>query len=461
MTDFPTNGSLFPRAKRLLLADTDPGLCWSLDKGLQLSGYEVRVAKMPKGLLDPAALLWADCVLMELIPEAGIHFNTLSDVLALARTTPVVCTSIDPMPEVVIECMRQGATDFLAKPFGLAEVRRVLGGVFDRIAPTQVAESDKTPTSSSPLVGVSPAMQELRKFIQQVAQTSLNCLIRGESGVGKDVVAQEIHRLSSRNDKPFVKVNCTALPESLLESELFGYEKGAFTGASTAKPGRFSLANEGVIFLDEIGDMHGGLQAKILQVIEHKEFTPVGSAQTKRVDVQIIAATNVDLEEKASKGEFRKDLYFRLNEIGIWVPPLRERREDVPFLVRHFLQKHEKNAVAESLHISGEELEELSKHDWPGNVREMENMIKRWLVLGKQMPQSGLFTRSHANPKPQRKQPAALLPSKPEEGEPGREEICAALEKFQWNRKKAAESLGMGYQALRRRIDRYDLTKRQ
>jgi len=301
-------------------------------------------------------------------------------------------------------------------------------------------------------------------FIKQVARTDLNCLIRGESGVGKDMVAREIHRLSRRGDKPFVKVNCTALPEMLLESELFGYEKGAFTGAAATKPGRFSLAHEGIILLDEIGEMHPHLQAKILQVIEHKEFTKLGASKTTTVDVQIIAATNTNLEQKTSSGAFRNDLYYRMNEICIWVPALRERREDVPLLVYHFLQKHSRYSASPKPSISGDILAALSERDWPGNVRELESTIKRWLVLGEQAlspSQSGMpVAPAVASP------PAAAAASPPPaKAAPKRqlapEEILAALERHKWNRRETARALGIGYQALRRRIEKFQLEKRR
>jgi len=410
--------------RRLIVIDTDPGVRWALEKGLKRSGYEVRPC--------------------------------------------LVCTSIDADPHVVTECMRRGAADFLAKPFGLSEIRRAVREALDytkRATPDPALQAAETSgDDSSQLVGVSPAMQELRVFIKQVARTDLNCLIRGESGVGKDMVAREIHRLSRRRDKPFVKVNCTALPEMLLESELFGYEKGAFTGAAAPKPGRFSLAHEGIILLDEIGEMHPHLQAKILQVIEHKEFTKLGASKTTTVDVQIIAATNTDLEQKTSSGAFRNDLYYRMNEICIWVPALRERREDVPLLVHHFLQKHSRYSASSKPSISGDILAALSERDWPGNVRELESTIKRWLVLGEQalspnqpgMPVAPVVAAppaaAAASPPPAKAAPKRQLAP---------EEILAALERHKWNRRETARALGIGYQALRRRIEKFQLEKRR
>ena len=370
----------------------------------------------------------------------------------------VICVSIDSKPQTVIECMRRGAADFLLKPFSLADLRGAVNRALDRDDEAIYGSVDQNSAASTALIGVSPAVQELRRVINQAGRTDLNCLIRGESGVGKDVVAREIHRLSTRRDKPFIKVNCTALPENLLESELFGYEKGAFTGADTAKPGRFSLAHSGVIFLDEIGDMHPYVQAKILQVIEHKEFTKLGGGSPVKVEVQIIVATNADLDRKIAEGAFRQDLFFRLNEVNIWVPPLRERREDIPLLVRHFLRKHGQYSSTRRLEISSRDLEALVQYNWPGNVRELESTVKRWLALGK--PTSVAAAQSNAAP---RKAQSASSQSEPQsEPEPVTpERILEALDKNQWNRRRVAQILGISYSALRRHIEKHELDRRR
>jgi len=297
-----------------------------------------------------------------------------------------------------------------------------------------------------------------------VARTDLNCLIRGESGAGKDVVAREIHRLSRRSEYPFVKVNCSALPEPLLESEMFGYEKGAFTGANEAKPGRFGLANKGIIFLDEIGELHPNLQAKLLQVIEHKEFSRLGSRSSTKVDVQIVAATNSNIEEKVKTGAFRHDLLFRLNEVCIWAPPLSKRKEDIPLLVHHFLQKHARHTGGLALQINEQDIAALCDQEWPGNVRELESTIKRWLALGKK--ELGPFsTPPEAKTTPVPAPPFARS-EKTETQEdfsegPSAERMLEVLEECQWNRRKAAQMLGMSYQILRRRILKYGLDQRR
>lgn len=445
----------------IVVLDTDPGVRWALERGLQKSGYEVVSVGTVAEALSTATDRQVSCIIIEILPEAGLTQEALSLLLESPNSPRVICVAVDSAPQLVIDCMRRGAADFLPKPFSLAEVRaavnRAIGDQTAEKSSRTFQGSAKSSSDPSLLIGISPAIQELRAVIKQVAQTDLNCLLRGESGTGKDMVAREIHRLSKRSDKPFVKVNCTALPEQLLESELFGFEKGAFTGAVNSKPGRFELAHRGIIFLDEIGDMHPSLQAKLLQVIEHKEFTKLGGRRHIRVDVQIIAATNADLEQKTKDGSFRGDLYFRLNEVCIWVPPLSARKEDVPLLVRHFLQKHGRYTADGDIRISAEDLEVLTNHSWPGNVRELESTIKRWLALGK----SPLGDAKASAPAVRQAAEVSSKQSSPPRAHDADlaeiDKIRTVLERFHWNRRKAAEALGMSYQTLRRRIEQYKL----
>jgi len=463
------------RLRRVLLLDTDPGVRWALERGLARSGYSVHAVSNLNDALTALEEDGVDLVVLELLSEAGLTLDTLAMIAGMKPAQGVICTSIDAPPQTVIEAMRNGAVDFLPKPFSLQDVRGALSRAFSSSDPAPPmrrlgAIHRRTDSHDSLLIGISAPIQELRTSIEQITKTDLNCLIRGESGTGKDMVAREIHRLSARRDQPFIKVNCTALPEQLLESELFGYEKGAFTGAVTAKPGRFELAHNGIIFLDEIGDMQPNLQSKLLQVIEHKEFTKLGGTKAIRVDVQIIAATNADLEQRTKAGEFRSDLYFRLNEVSVWVPSLKERKEDIPLLVRHFLQKHGRYS-GESFQLSGEDLAGLTDHDWPGNVRELESTIKRWLAMGHTV---GIPAKRAAAERTSRDRIAAssmyASRSAPNAADSKSESmqdadrtdatrIRDALERFQWNRRKAADHLGMSYQTLRRRIDKYGLDR--
>lgn len=481
---------------RVVVLDTDPGVRWALEKGLARSGYDVLAAASAGEALREVHEHEVAAVVMEFLPEAGLTSETLAELLGAPCGPKVVCVSVATGPHHVIECIRQGASDFIPKPFGLAEVRtalaRALAGEREQRVLRRPDRAGPEETAESLLVGISAAMQELRHTIQQVARTDLNCLIRGESGTGKDMVAREIHRLSPRHEKPFVKVNCTALPEQLLESELFGYEKGAFTGAVGSKPGRFELANHGVIFLDEIGDLQPSLQAKLLQVIEHKEFTKLGGRKAISVDVQIIAATNADLDARTKEGAFRDDLYFRLNEVCIWVPSIAHRTEDIPLLVRHFINKHGRFAGDSGFEITGEDLTSLSQHPWPGNVRELESTIKRWLALGQKVlpgaagANPGFVQSPSAQPGGPPAEPMPVPKAHAEEGvapaapappaekarpqsaakdgaaaeeamteEEERAQLLRVLEECQWNRRQAAKELGMSYQTLRRRIKKF------
>lgn len=458
-----TNGT----PPHIVVIDTDSGVRWSLEKGLGRSGYRVTVAANLEQVATVFANGGVDVAIMELLPEAGLTLDALTDMVKTPGGHKVICVSVDSSPQTVIECIRRGASDYITKPFSLSELRSVVA----RSLPDAARRAEKTRAvpehdTASALIGVSAAMTELRQIIFRAAQTDLNCLVRGESGVGKDLVAREIHRLSTkRREKPFVKINCSALPEHLLESELFGYEKGAFTGAYKAKPGRFEVAHPGIIFLDEIGDMAVGLQAKILQVIEHKEFTKVGGRHPVHVDVQVIAATNADLENKIVRGDFRDDLFFRLNEVFVWVPPLRERAEDIPLLVHYFVKKHSNFPSAESAGVTGEDLEALARYEWPGNIRELESVVKRWLALGRRGHISAHLSGS-IQQFPKKDRPAAPVSVSPEPASPDDDDsvppdqLLEVLERNRWNRRKTAEELGMSYSALRRRIEKYGLDKR-
>ncbi|WP_456431786.1 sigma-54 interaction domain-containing protein [Thermosulfuriphilus sp.] len=320
------------------------------------------------------------------------------------------------------------------------------------------------------IVGQSSAIQSIKELITQVVNTDLNVVIYGESGVGKELVARALHRLSYRKDKPFVKVNCAALPGELLESELFGHEKGAFTGAVTQKPGKFELANGGVIFLDEIGDMPLHLQAKLLQVLQDGEFSRVGGQKDIRVDTWVIAATNHDLDRDIKEGRFREDLYFRLNIIKIVVPPLRNRREDIPLLCKHFLARYSPRLGGQDVEIPTPLMELFMEYHWPGNVRELENYIRRFLVL-KDWEPIAQDIRRHMDSAQGKKSPQVqatnLKDLVREELAPygngsiplkeirrkifdyvERELIEVVLEKTNWNRRQAAEILQISYKAL-------------
>jgi transcriptional regulator with GAF, ATPase, and Fis domain len=313
-------------------------------------------------------------------------------------------------------------------------------------------------------------MDRIRELIDQVAGTDVTVLIQGESGVGKEIVARALHSSSPRRDKPFIKVNCAALPEELLESELFGYEKGAFTGAYRQKPGKFELAHRGTIFLDEIGDISLSLQAKLLQVLQDGEFSRLGGKSDIQVDARVLLATNRNLEEAVRRGSFREDLYYRLNVVNIFVPPLRERRQEIPIFVDHFLAKYGKKYDKKANPPSPKLMKMIMKHPWSGNIRELENMIKRLVLLGDERTINEEL-RSEAKRKRvlQRPQPLVenLLPPVLPLKEVGRraamqaerEAILKVLRQTNWNRKRAAKLLSISYKAILYKIKEYGITR--
>jgi len=313
-------------------------------------------------------------------------------------------------------------------------------------------------------------MDRIRKIVDRVASTNVTVLIHGESGVGKEIVARSLHLNSPRRDKPFVKVNCAALPEKLLESELFGYEKGAFTGAYRKKSGKFEMAHGGTIFLDEIGDMNPPLQAKLLQVLQDGGFSRLGGRTDIQVDVRVLVATNKDLEQAVRDGHFRKDLYYRLNVVNIHVPPLRERRQEIPAFVNHFLDKYGKKYNKRVCNPSSKLMKRLARHHWPGNVRELENMIKRLVVLGDEEAIIEELSSKGKGKRPLEKtstQPQAPIPpvlplkevSQRAIMEAERKAILKALTQTNWNRKAAAKYLNISYKAILYKIRQYGLTR--
>src|SRR3954454_14407517 len=279
--------------------------------------------------------------------------------------------------EAAVDAMKLGAADFLQKPFSLdhlgAIVQKVIALQSLRAENQRMREELDRRYQFDNIIGRSAAMREIFHTVERVAPTRATVLLAGESGVGKDMIARAIHQHSPRKNHAFVKINCTALPENLMESELFGYEKGAFTGASASKPGKFEQADQGTAFLDEIGDVPGNIQVKLLRILQERQFERLGSNVTRDADVRVIAATNVDLRAALEEGRFREDLYYRLNVVPINVPPLRDRKEDIPFLAIHFVEKLSKDLGASARQISAAALDRLLSHSWSGNVRELEN----------------------------------------------------------------------------------------
>src|SRR5438105_10098838 len=327
----------------------------------------------------------AAVILDVVIPGTMDGLEALAALKKIDREVPIIVVSGQGRTTTVVQAMKLGASDFVSKPFDATDLEVPLANALkQRQLSREVAtlrEQLQSQEQHNLLFGNSEKMAEVRDLIERVADTDVTVLIRGESGTGKELVARALYASSLRRDKPFVKVNCAALPNELLESELFGFERGAFTGATQAKPGKFEFANQGTMFLDEIGEMSPPLQAKLLQVLQDGEFARLGGKHDVRVDVRIIAATNRNIEDMVTSGQFREDLFFRLNVISIHLPPLRERREEIPILTDYFLKKYSVRYNKPYTEFSQEMRRLFFDHHWLGNVRELDNLIKRAVVL--------------------------------------------------------------------------------
>jgi two-component system, NtrC family, response regulator AtoC len=372
-------------AYRMLVVDDDPGLRDYLEALASSRGYEVTAVPTGEEALKRLDDARPDLVTLDLVLPGIDGLETLRRLKERLPEVPVVMLSGHGQARSIVEAMKLGASDFLRKPFEVEELEVAFEKALEKRALRQEVEELRGRVRSEAellmLCGDDPKMRDVREMIEQVADTDITVLVRGESGTGKELVARALHRLSDRSDRPFVKVNCAALPSELLESELFGFEKGAFTGAQRRKLGKFEYASHGTIFLDEISEMHPGLQAKLLQVLQDGEFSRLGGEADVHVDTRIIAATNSDLERSVVDGSFREDLFYRLNVVTIQLPPLRERNDAIPLLVEHFLNMYNEQYGKDLKQLSPATLEAFLAYRWPGNVRELENMVKRMVVL--------------------------------------------------------------------------------
>ncbi|MEM1026386.1 MAG: sigma-54 dependent transcriptional regulator [Myxococcota bacterium] len=365
---------------RVLVVDDEANLRKVLSAQLRQGGYEVTTAANGQEALDLLGSDSHDVMLTDLrMPELD-GMSLLSEVRNLHPRMPVVVLTAHGTVDTAVNAMKMGAFDYLTKPFDKAELELVIGKA---ARAARLSEQEPAPASTGQfgMVGQSPALAEVFETLRKVADSPSTVLITGESGTGKELIAKALHEQSSRTDRAFIKINCAALPRDLIESELFGYQKGAFTGAVTSKPGRFELAHEGTLFLDEIGLIPPEMQAKLLRALQESEFERVGGIDTLQVDVRLIAATNLDLESEVAAGRFREDLFYRLNVVPLKLPPLRERRGDIPFLVDHFLARYRRRLGRDVRRASSEALELLVNHAWPGNIRELENVLERAVLF--------------------------------------------------------------------------------
>jgi two-component system response regulator HydG len=371
----------------ILVVDDDPGVRESLERTLTREGYRVVTASDGRAGLECLQAGRIDLVVTDLKMPGLSGLELLRAARAIAPDTAVILLTAFGTVEEAVRAMKEGAYDFLTKPFRREQLLKLMDKALERrdlIAQNRTLQQQLDDLRArGKVIGHSPPFQRMLTLVEQVANSEATALILGESGTGKELVAREIHQRSARRQGPFVAVNCAALPETLLESELFGYEKGAFTGAAGRKEGRFELADGGTLFLDEVADLSPVTQPKILRVLQEGEFERLGGTRTIRVDVRIVAATNQDLPQMVRERRFREDLYYRLNVITIQVPPLRDRREDIPLLAHHFLRVY---AAKNNRRLEGfteEALERLENYGWPGNVRELENVIERAVVLAR------------------------------------------------------------------------------
>ncbi|CAG0959828.1 Regulatory protein AtoC [Myxococcaceae bacterium] len=453
---------------RVLVIDDDPGVRDYLEALVSRQGYQVFAVADGEQAIRTLDETRPDLVTLDVVLPGIDGLETLRQIKQRLPEVPVVMLSGHGQARTIVEAMRLGAGDFLRKPFEVEELELAFQKALEKRALKREVEElrgrARTETEMLMLCGDNRKMIAVREIIEQVADTDITVLIRGESGTGKEVVARTVFQLSNRRDRPFVKVNCAALPSELLESELFGFEKGAFTGAQKRKLGKFEFANHGTIFLDEISEMHPSLQAKLLQVLQDGEFSRLGGESDVRVDTRIIAATNRNLEQAVQEGTFREDLFYRLNVVTVQLPPLRERRDAIPLLVDFFLQKYNEQYRKSLPPLSAETLATLVQYHWPGNVRELENMVKRMVVLGNERSVLQEIALKEAPPA---EAPEAALDldalgadlvngkgidlkaiSKRAAQVAEKRVIERVLQQTRWNRKEAAERLQISYKAL-------------
>jgi two-component system response regulator AtoC len=452
--------------KTILVVDDDRSVRLYLADLLQSCGYEVETAESGDEALarlhsGPAP----DVMLLDVVIPGTLGLEVLAKTREMEHGPPVIMVSAVDQIKTVVQAMRMGAADYLTKPFVDQELELAIENALEKQKLKQEVKTLRRRlehlSESVDVVSSNPRIVRIKEISRQVADIDVPVLILGESGVGKEVVARYIHQQSERHTNPFIKVNCAALPTDLLESELFGHERGAFTGAHTDKPGKFELANTGCILLDEIGEMPPQLQAKLLHVLQDGEYTRLGGRRTLKTDARILASTNRNLQKAVAKGEFRADLYFRLNVIKLDIPPLRDRREDIPLFCNHFLQKYHEQYKSRVNDIPGNLMKTFLEFDWPGNVRQLENVIRRYLILGDLQMILEELKNPDAIPQASTadgRSLKVLAASAAEQAE--KDAVLRALEETNWNRKQAALRLGICYKALLNKLKKWQLDNR-
>ncbi len=366
----------------ILIVDDEENIRLSLKGGLEDEGYQIVLAASGEEAFKVLEQTEVDLLLLDIWMPGMDGLTVLERLKKELPSLPVIIMTGHGSIDTAVRATRLGALDFIEKPLDLNKLIITIANALHLKALEQEnALLRKKTAKDDEIIGTSPSMTRLKEEVDRAAASDAWVLILGENGAGKELVARRLHRFSRRAEKPFIEVNCAAIPEELIESELFGHEKGAFTGAADRKRGKFDLAHQGTLFLDEIADMSLSTQAKILRILQEQRFERVGGAQTIQVDVRVFTATNKDLEQEIEEGRFRQDLYYRLNVIPIRVPPLRQRKEDIPELARHFLRLFNAQKGDEKKVLTDEAIHKLMQHDWPGNVRELKNIIERLVIM--------------------------------------------------------------------------------
>jgi DNA-binding NtrC family response regulator len=457
----------------ILVVDDEKLIRWSLRERLTREGHSITEADDGKTALTAFRQETPDLVLLDMkLPDT----DGLAILRAIQKETaggpevPVIIITAYSTVDTAVEAMKLGAFDYVAKPFNMDELTLTVKRALENSSLKREVQAHTSERRASfglhNLVGKSKAMRDVVELVKRVSQSGASTvLLRGESGTGKDLVAKAIHYESNRSERPFMNITCTALQDTLLESELFGHERGSFTDAKTQKKGLFELANGGTVFLDEIGDMSPALQSKLLRALEEKSFRRIGGTQDIKVDVRVIAATNRDLEKGIKEGRFREDLYYRLNIITIDVPPLRSRKEDVPLLVAHFLKRFAEEFRRPASELSKEAMDKLMSYDWPGNVRELRNSVERAVLLGSG-PEIGADEIALGRPSPAGAgEDGARLLKLPAKGlvleELERDLVVQALERTAGNQTRAADLLGITRDQIRYRMEKFGLLKNE
>ncbi len=467
-------------SRTILIIDDETSIRDSLSGALSDEGYRTLKAHNAMTGIELATKTPPDLILLDIwMPEMD-GMTALQEIRKRGMDVPVIIMSGHGTIETAVKATKLGAFDFMEKP---VELDRLLLTIRNALSARDLIEENqalrKQIAAKRPLIGESQSMRNVRELIKRVAPTNSSVLVTGENGTGKEVVAQTIHALSQRFKKPFIEVNCAAIPEELIESELFGHEKGAFTGATQLRRGRFDLADQGTLLLDEIGDMSMKTQAKILRILQEQKFERVGGHETHSVDVRIIAATNKDLRQEIARGNFREDLYFRLNVIRIHVPALRDRREDIPLLCEYFLSELAQTHQKPKRVFPKESMALLQSHPFPGNVRELRNLLERLVILQGSEPgeeripveelqfhlgdpafDAGGASSASQTPSDSPKGAVALStgrPLKDAKAEFEREYILQALKENHWNVSKTAQALGIERSYLHRRMKSFGI----